>query len=71
STGDDGIHGDADVEIDGGAINIDKSQEGIEGKNITIADGTILVNAADDGVNNNGGSSEFGMPGMVMSAAGD
>ncbi|WP_338788617.1 carbohydrate-binding domain-containing protein [Metabacillus sp. FJAT-53654] len=70
STGDDGIHGDTNVAINGGEINIDKSKEGIEGMNITIADGTIHVNAADDGVNNNGGSSEFGMPGMAMNESG-
>lgn len=63
STGDDGIHGNEDVTLNGGNVSIDKSYEGIEGKNITVADGTYHVVAEDDGVNINGGSDEFGMPG--------
>ncbi|WP_099157171.1 carbohydrate-binding domain-containing protein [Virgibacillus ndiopensis] len=64
STGDDAIHGDEDLAINGGTIAIKKSLEGIEGVNVTIADGTIHINAEDDGVNVNSGSSDFGKPGM-------
>ncbi|BDH61618.1 hypothetical protein MTP04_17480 [Lysinibacillus sp. PLM2] len=52
-TGDDGIHADANVSISGGDISIEKSLEGIEGKNITITDGNIHVTAEDDGINVN------------------
>lgn len=70
STGDDGIHGGADVAINGGTIDIQKSLEGIEGINVTIADGNIHLQAEDDGVNINGGSSDFEMPGMGKNASG-
>lgn len=68
-TGDDGIHADRDVLISDGIIKIDKSYEGIEGVNITVKDGDISVVAADDGININGGSSEFGMNGAVRQDA--
>ena len=61
STGDDGIHADADVAISGGVITIEKSYEGVEGNNITLTDGEVRVVAEDDGINVNGGSSEFDM----------
>ncbi|MEN2767514.1 carbohydrate-binding domain-containing protein [Ornithinibacillus xuwenensis] len=64
STGDDGIHADSNIVINNGTIAITKSLEGIEGANITIMDGTIHVNAADDGINVNGGSTSFEAPGM-------
>lgn len=59
NTGDDGIHADADVVITAGTVRIEKSYEGIEGVNITIKDGDIYVTASDDGINTNGGSSDF------------
>ena len=68
STGDDGIHADADVVITGGVIHIEKSYEGVEGVNITLTDGEVRVVAADDGINVNGGSSEFGMPNSSQEA---
>nr|WP_198044592.1 carbohydrate-binding domain-containing protein [Lysinibacillus timonensis] len=52
-TGDDGIHADSNVSILGGDITIEKSLEGIEGQNITIADGRVHLNAEDDGINVN------------------
>ena len=64
STGDDGIHADADVVITAGTVRIEKSYEGIEGINITIKDGDIYVKASDDGININGGSSDFGQFGF-------
>ncbi|MGM9946226.1 MAG: carbohydrate-binding domain-containing protein [Lysinibacillus sp.] len=60
NTGDDGIHADADVVITAGTVRIEKSYEGIEGINVTIKDGDIYVKASDDGININGGSSDFG-----------
>ena len=55
-SGDDGIHADGDLTISGGTIDIQKSYEGIEGKNITVTDGTVNVVASDDGFNTAGGS---------------
>ncbi|MGM7723716.1 carbohydrate-binding domain-containing protein [Metabacillus sp. Hm71] len=69
STGDDGIHGGANVAINGGTIDIEKSLEGIEGVNITVADGSIYVHSEDDGVNVNGGSSDAEMPRMGMNVS--
>lgn len=46
----DGIQGNAFVQIDGGEFEI-SSAEGIEGTYIRINDGTININATDDGIN--------------------
>jgi len=59
NTGNDGIHADADVDITAGKVRIEKSYEGIEGINVTIKDGDIYVKASDDGINTNGGTSDF------------
>jgi hypothetical protein len=69
NTGDDGIHADKDVLINAGVIQIEKSYEGIEGVNITLKGGDVSVIAADDGINVNGGSSEFGMFGSASQDA--
>ena len=59
NTGDDGVHADADVDITAGTVRIEKSYEGIEGINVTIKNGDIYVKASDDGININGGSSNY------------
>jgi hypothetical protein len=67
NAGDDGIHADTSIVINGGNINIEKSYEGIESADITIAGGNIYVTASDDGVNvagGNDGSSMNGRPGQ-------
>ncbi len=63
SAGDDGIHSDTNILISGGTINIEKCYEGIEAITIDIAGGDITINPTDDGLNANGGSDAFGMPG--------
>lgn len=37
--------------IEGGTIDIQSCVEGLESKAITINDGTISINASDDGIN--------------------
>ena len=48
---DDAVHADGDVTIDSGEITVLSSNEGIEGKNITVNGGSISVTASDDGFN--------------------
>lgn len=57
NAGDDGIHAGAALTITGGTIDIQKSNEGIEGKTIAISGGKILVVSFDDGLNASSGSS--------------
>lgn len=60
SSGDDGIHADAQVIIEGGTIVINESYEGIEGLSINISGGSTTVTATDDGLNAAGGNSSNG-----------
>lgn len=48
--------GKGNIAIEGGAIDIAKSYEGIESKLITIAGGDVEVIATDDGINVGGGN---------------
>lgn len=54
---DDGIHADAEVNIEGGTIVVNESYEGIEGLAIKISGGSTTVTATDDGLNAAGGNS--------------
>lgn len=56
SSGDDGIHADDTFTIENGNINIEKSYEGLEASTIYLKDGTVHINASDDGINAAGGS---------------
>lgn len=51
SAGDDGLKALHTLEISGGTLNIEKSNEGIEAQYINILDGDVTVNSADDGIN--------------------
>ena len=63
SAGDDAIHAETSLTINGGTIRITKSYEGLEGKTVTINGGDISVVSSDDGINAAYGSSP-GMGGM-------
>ncbi len=60
SAGDDGIHAEQQLHINGGNITVSKSVEGIEGIQIYIKGGNTVINASDDGVNANGGTGMMG-----------
>ncbi|WIY83557.1 carbohydrate-binding domain-containing protein [Propionimicrobium sp. PCR01-08-3] len=51
STGDDAVKAEQQITIGGGTLNITQSVEGIEAPVIVIDDGTITLNASDDGIN--------------------
>ena len=51
SAGDDGFKAPHTLEISGGTLNIEKSNEGIEAQYINILDGDVTVNSTDDGIN--------------------
>lgn len=63
ASGDDGIHADNKIVINGGNINITKSYEGIESGYIEINGGTINAVASDDGINVAGGNDSSSMNG--------
>jgi hypothetical protein len=56
ASGDDGVHADTSLTIDGGDLDITQSYEGLESVVITINDGTIHLNASDDGINASSGN---------------
>lgn len=64
ATGDDGIHANDAALIESGSIEVVKSNEALEADNITINDGTLILTAADDGINVSGGSTMI--PGGTM-----
>ncbi len=55
---DDAIHADNKTKISDGVITILSSYEGIEGKVVEIAGGTVSVRSTDDGINGTGLSGE-------------
>ncbi|MGW7206378.1 carbohydrate-binding domain-containing protein [Streptomyces sp. NPDC054837] len=54
AAGDDGVHAEGDLVISEGAVAITRSNEGLEGKDITVAGGSTKVTSGDDGVNASG-----------------
>lgn len=59
SSGDDGVHADVELNVENGIINILRSYEGLEANQICISGGDISIVATDDGVNANGGQSNW------------
>ena len=56
SSGDDGIHSDSGLVVNGGTIVVKESYEGLESGDITVNGGNITVTSKDDGFNAAGGS---------------
>ena len=68
---DDGIHAENRVVIEAGNINITKSYEGIEGRILEFAGGTVSLTSKDDGLNATDGSTGgFGFGKMGGGAGG-
>ncbi len=55
--GDDAVHAESYILVEGGTIEAGKSYEGLEALTVTIAGGDIDVTATDDGINAAGGTS--------------
>ncbi|MFK4099436.1 carbohydrate-binding domain-containing protein [Streptomyces sp. NPDC019531] len=54
AAGDDGVHAEGELVISKGELEITKSNEGLEGKDILVRGGTSKVTSNDDGVNASG-----------------
>lgn len=62
-TGDDAFHSDTTMTVSGGSIDVKASYEGVEGLNVNITGGRIIIQSSDDGVNAAGGADGSGMGG--------
>ena len=58
SAGDDGIHADRELIIDGGDVHINRAYEGLEAQVVTINNGDISLTTNDDGINAGGGADQ-------------
>lgn len=72
-SGDDAIHSDGNLEVADGTITVENSNEGMEGKNITLSGGTINITSSDDGinVNDNAGVLSIGGGSIYLNSEGD
>ncbi|WP_285107851.1 carbohydrate-binding domain-containing protein [Promicromonospora sp. MEB111] len=58
ASGDDGVHAESDLVVDGATVTVAESVEGLEAAHILVASGTVLdVTSSDDGFNAAGGTS--------------
>lgn len=57
AAGDDGVHAESDLVVDGATVAVSESVEGLEAAHILVAGGTIDVTSSDDGFNAAGGTS--------------
>ena len=48
---DDGLHADGTITVNNGTVSVVNSYEGVEGSYVEIIDGSVSVNAKDDGIN--------------------
>ena len=69
-SGDDGMHADETMTVNGGTIGIAQCYEGLEGKNVTVNGGEISITASDDGVNASGGNDGSGFGGWGRGGGG-
>ena len=60
SATDDGIKSETSITINDGTVNVTKSTEGIESKEITFNGGTVNVTASNDGINASMGTTTGG-----------
>lgn len=57
ASGDDGVHAESDLLVDGATVTVSESVEGLEAAHILVAGGTVDVTSSDDGFNAAGGTS--------------
>ncbi|GHV93434.1 hypothetical protein AGMMS50268_39370 [Spirochaetia bacterium] len=70
-TDDDGIHGDELVLVEGGAISVTQSYEGLEAAKVVIKNGSIILNASDDGISASIGEHQASSEAHVIFAGGN
>lgn len=57
ASGDDGVHAESDLLVDGATVTVSESVEGLEAAHILVTGGTVDVTSSDDGFNAAGGTS--------------
>lgn len=60
ASGDDGFHAEATLRIDAGKVDVTRSVEGLEAKDIAVNGGEVTVVSSDDGANAAGGTAQGG-----------
>ncbi|WP_454860439.1 carbohydrate-binding domain-containing protein [Promicromonospora soli] len=57
ASGDDGVHAESDLVVDGATVTVSESVEGLEAAHILVAGGAVDVTSSDDGFNAAGSTS--------------